>query len=154
MSRSTETQCRSSFATKAEKLRKYSYTTSPVGTRYRIGGLKEGIYRYTASTQLSTGKEQVSGEFLVTAQNIESQNLTADFGLLRKLSDESGGKFSTDVNTIASDFSNLKSKTLIHSEDSFHPMINLKAVFFLLLFIAEPGVVYQEVLRGLLNCLR
>ncbi|HEX8060032.1 MAG TPA: hypothetical protein VF473_03810, partial [Cyclobacteriaceae bacterium] len=66
----------------AGKVSKYSYTTSPAGTRYRIGGLKEGIYRYTASTQLSTGKEQMSGEFLVTAQNIESQNLTADFGLL------------------------------------------------------------------------
>jgi len=99
--------------------------------------LKEGIYRYTASTQLSTGKEQVSGEFLVTAQNIESQNLTADFGLLRKLSDESGGKFYTESNSGAlnNDIKKLSAKTLIHSEDSFHPMINLKAVFFLLLFL-------------------
>jgi hypothetical protein len=119
------------------RVSKYSYTTSPAGTRYRIGGLKEGIYRYTASTQLTTGKEQVSGEFLVTAQNIESQNLTADFGLLRKLSGESGGKFYTEANSknLNSDLSQVKSKTLIHSEDSFHPMINLKAVFFLLLFL-------------------
>ncbi|MEI9919102.1 MAG: hypothetical protein WDO14_09920 [Bacteroidota bacterium] len=119
----------------AGKVSPYSYTTSPAGTRYRIGGLKEGIYRYTASTQLSTGKEQVSGEFLVTAQNIESQNLTADFGLLRKLSGESGGKFYLDSKNLASDVSKIPAKTLIHSEDSFHPMINLKAVFFLLLFL-------------------
>lgn len=118
------------------KASQYSYTTSPAGTRYRIGGLKEGIYRYTASTQLSTGKEQVSGEFLVTAQNIESQNLTADFGLLRKLSNESGGKFYNEGDKdLVSDISKTQAKTLIHSEDSFHPMINLKAVFFLLLFL-------------------
>jgi len=116
---------------------KYSYATSPAGSRYRIGGLKEGIYRYTASTQTGTGKETVSGEFLVTAQNIESQNLTADFGLLKKLSDESGGKFylEGEGEKLVGDLSTLKAKTLIHSEDSFHPMINLKAVFFLLLFL-------------------
>lgn len=119
------------------KVTNYSYTTSPSSSRYRIGGLKEGIYRYTASSQLNTGKEQVSGEFLVTAQNIESQNLTADFGLLRKLSAESGGKFYTESNSdnLGKDIATLQAKTLIHSEDSFHPMINLKAVFFLLLFL-------------------
>lgn len=119
------------------KVTNYSYTTSPSSSRYRIGGLKEGIYRYSASSQLNTGKEQVSGEFLVTAQNIESQNLTADFGLLRKLSAESGGKFYTESNSdnLGKDIATLQAKTLIHSEDSFHPMINLKAVFFLLLFL-------------------
>jgi hypothetical protein len=119
------------------KATQYSYVTSASGSRYRIGGLKEGIYRYTASTQLSTGKEQVSGEFLVTAQNIESQNLTADFGLLRKLATESGGKFYTEsmAGSLNNDLTSLQAKTLIHSEDSFHPMINLKAVFFLLLFL-------------------
>lgn len=119
------------------KVTQYSYATSPSSTRYRIGGLKEGIYRYTASTQLASGKEQVSGEFLVTAQNIESQNLTADFGLLKKLADESGGKFYDEgsKSQLVGDLSKLQAKTLIHSEDSFHPMINLKAVFFLLLFL-------------------
>lgn len=121
----------------AGKATQYSYATSPSSSRYRIGGLKEGIYRYTSSTQTDKGKEQVSGEFLVTAQNIESQNLTADFGLLRKLAEESGGKFYTEASAgnLNSDLTKIQSKTLIHSEDSFHPMINLKAVFFLLLFL-------------------
>ncbi|HEX8060850.1 MAG TPA: hypothetical protein VF473_07935, partial [Cyclobacteriaceae bacterium] len=58
-------------------------------------------------------------------------------GLLRKLSAESGGKFYTGANAagLNADLAKLQSKTLIHSEDSFHPMINLKAVFFLLLFL-------------------
>lgn len=115
----------------------YTYVTSPSSSRYRIGGLKEGIYRYTASTTLNGSKEQVSGEFLVTAQNLESQNLVADFVLLRKLADQSGGRFyfENELSKLSGDLNTLQAKTLIHSEDSFHPMINLKAVFFLLLFL-------------------
>ncbi len=115
----------------------YTYVTSPSSSRYRIGGLKEGIYRYTASTTLNGSKEQVSGEFLVTAQNLESQNLVADFVLLRKLADQSGGRFyfESELSKLSGDLNTLQAKTLIHSEDSFHPMINLKAVFFLLLFL-------------------
>lgn len=115
----------------------YTYVTSPSSSRYRIGGLKEGIYRYTARTTLKGSKEQVSGEFLVTAQNLESQNLVADFVLLRKLADQSGGRFyfENELSKLSGDLNTLQAKTLIHSEDSFHPMINLKAVFFLLLFL-------------------
>lgn len=115
----------------------YTYVTSPSSSRYRIGGLKEGIYRYTASTTLNGSKEQVSGEFLVRAQNLESQNLVADFVLLRKLADQSGGRFyfESELSKLSGDLNTLQAKTLIHSEDSFHPMINLKAVFFLLLFL-------------------
>lgn len=115
----------------------YSYVTSPSSNRYRIGGLKEGIYRYTASTTLNGAKEQVSGEFLVTAQNLESQNLVADFVLLRKLADQSGGRFyfENELDKLSTDLNTLQARTVIHSEDSFHPMINLKVVFFLLLFL-------------------
>src|SRR5260221_1712291 len=75
------------------KTTNYSYTLSPGGERYQIGGLKEGAYRYAAVTEINHKRESVSGQFLVTAQNIELQNLVADFGLLRKLSQTSGGKF-------------------------------------------------------------
>ena len=79
--------------------------------------------------------EEVRGEFLLTEQNQESQNLTADFGLLRKLSENTGGKFYklATINKLAKDLSSAEAKSLIHSEESFHPLINLKAVFFILL---------------------
>lgn len=116
------------------KVTPYSYVTSPSGAHYRIGGLKEGIYRYKASTELATGPEQMSGEFLVTGQNIESQNLTADFGLLRNLASATGGSFYTagQTSTLAENIQSKGAQGLIHSQDTFHPMINLKAVFFLL----------------------
>jgi len=117
------------------KVTSYSYTTSPGGSRYRIGGLKEGVYRFKASTTLNEKTEEVNGQFLVKAQNIEAQNLTADFGLLRKLSGETGGKFyrSDQLAFLAIDLEKTKAASLIHSEETFNQLINLKWVFFLLL---------------------
>lgn len=117
------------------KVINYSYTTSPGGSRYRIGGLKEGVYRFKASTTLSDKTEEVNGQFLIKAQNVEAQNLTADVGLLRKLSSETGGKFynAGQLSILASDLEKTKAASLIHSEETFNQLINLKWVFFLLL---------------------
>lgn len=113
----------------------YSYITSPGSSRYRIGGLKEGIYRFTASTTINDKTETVTGQFLVKAQNVEVQNLTADFGLLRTLSRESGGRFYTSNQwpQLTADLQQTKATSLIHSEETFNQLINLKWVFFLLL---------------------
>lgn len=115
----------------------YNYTLSPGGERYSIGGLKEGTYFYSASTIVNSKKEIVSGQFSVTAQNIESQNLVADFGLLRKLSSLSGGKFykSNELARFTSDYKKIEAKSLIHAEESFSPLIQEKWFFFLLLMI-------------------
>lgn len=117
------------------KVTTYSYTTGPGSSRYRIGGLKEGVYRFKAATTIENNKEEVSGQFLVKAQNIEEQNLTADFGLLRKLSNETGGKFylPEQLNVLSQSIQNKKAVSLIHSEESFNQLINLKWIFFLLL---------------------
>lgn len=117
------------------KLTNYNYVTSPGGTRYRMGGLSEGVYRYKASTDRDGKREEVRGEFLVIAQNMEAQNLTADYDLLRKLSDQTGGKFykANEVPRLESDLTHTQAKSLIHSEEAFNPLVNLKWVFFLLL---------------------
>ena len=119
------------------KISRYTYVTGVGGTRYRIGGLKEGIYKMRASTNLKGKNEVVQGEFLVTAQNIESQNLTADFGLLRKIAANSGGKFYQldQVNNLSTDLQKTEAKSLIHSEETFNPLINLKWLFFILLVL-------------------
>lgn len=42
----------------------YRYVTGPgSGSRYRIGGLQEGIYRYTATTEVNGKREAVKAEF-------------------------------------------------------------------------------------------
>ena len=117
------------------KVTNYNYILSPGGERYTIGGLKEGSYFYSASTEINSKKETISGQFSVTVQNIESQNLVADFGLLRKLSKATNGKFyhSNEMDKIVSDYQKVEAKSLIHSEESFNPLVQAKWFFFLLL---------------------
>ena len=121
------------------KVTSYNYITSPGGSRYRMGAMSEGVFHYEVSAILDGKREAVRGEFLVTAQNIESQNLTADFGLLRKLAVGTGGKFYTanQFDQLTNDLTKAEARSLIHSEDSFNPLINLKWVFFLLLLIVS-----------------
>ncbi|MFY8037459.1 MAG: hypothetical protein ACOVMQ_09845 [Cyclobacteriaceae bacterium] len=114
---------------------RYQYVTSPGGTRYQIGGLKEGVYQFKASTEVAARNESVNGQFLVVAQTIETQNLTADFGLLQKLSAATQGKFypSSEIAKLPQDWNTSAPTSLIHSNETYNPLINLKWFFFLLL---------------------
>jgi hypothetical protein len=123
----------------AGKKYKYNYVISPGNARYQVGGLKEGIYKYTSSTTISGKEEKVRGQFLVTAQQAELQNLTADFDLLRKLSASTGGKFYTasETDKLKADLSKKEATSVIHSEEKFDNLLNLKWVFFLLLALVS-----------------
>lgn len=115
----------------------YTYVTSPGNIRYQIGGLKEGVYRYRSRTTIDNKTEEVRGEFAVIEQQAELQNLTADHELLRKLSENTGGKFyrSAEINKLKDDLQQRKAQAIIHSAESYDSVINLKWVFFLLVFI-------------------
>jgi hypothetical protein len=119
--------------------REYNYMTNPGNVRYQIGGLKEGVYRYRSSTEVGGSREEVRGEFAVVQKQAEHQNLTADFDLLRKLSVNTGGKFyrSGDFAVLRNDLSEIEAKSIIHSEESYSALVNLKWVFWLLLFMAS-----------------
>jgi hypothetical protein len=121
------------------KVTSFSYVTGAGNQRYRMGVMPEGIYKYKASTELNGKKEEVRGEFLISQQNIESQNLTADFSLLKKLSTETGGKFytSNQMDQLSAGIQKSGVKSIIHSEDSYNSIINLKLVFFLLLLLVS-----------------
>jgi hypothetical protein len=117
------------------KVTHYTYVTSQGNTRYQIGDLHEGIYRYRAKATVNNKPEEVKGEFIVTTEQEELQNLTADFDLLRKLSNNTGGKFfaSSKLENLFTDLQRKEAKSIIHSEERFNSIINLKWVFFALL---------------------
>ena len=123
---------------------KYSYVISPGNTRYQIGGLKEGVYRYRSSTVLNGKTESVRGEFAVVERQAELQNLTADFDLLRKLSENTGGTFhpASDMQALQANLSRAEATSIIHSEETYDSLINLKWVFWILvtLITAEWGL--------------
>lgn len=123
----------------AGKKYKFNYVISPGNARYQVGGLKEGIYKYISSTTINGKDEKVRGQFLVTAQQAELQNLTADFDLLRKLSNSTGGKFYnvSETDKLQADLAKKEATSVIHSEEKFDNLLNLKWVFFLLLALVS-----------------
>lgn len=122
----------------------YNYVISPGNTRYQIGGLKEGVYRYRSRTTLNGKPEEVRGEFAVVERQAELQNLTADFDLLKRLSVNTGGNFykASDVDDFQSFLQKTEATSVIHSEESYDSIINLKWVFWILLVLitAEWGL--------------
>jgi hypothetical protein len=123
----------------AGKKTQYSYVTSPGNARYQIGGLKEGVYRFRSRTEINGITEEVRGEFAVTEQQAELQNLTADFDLLRKLSSGTGGQFytSSEVDELQATLQRSEAKSIIHTEESYDSVINLKWVFWLLVLLVS-----------------
>ena len=115
----------------------YTYVTSPGNNRYQIGGLKEGVYRYRSSTVINGKREEVRGEFAVIERQIELQNLTADFDLLRKVSANTGGRFfkASQVDQLIDYLGQTEARSVIHSEETYDSIINLKWVFWVLLLM-------------------
>lgn len=113
----------------------YTYVTSPGNIRYQIGGLKEGVYKYRSRTVLNQKTEEVRGEFAVVEKQTELQNLTADFDLLKKLSSNTGGRFYnfSEMELLHAQLWQTRAKSIIHTEETYESLINLKWIFFLLL---------------------
>jgi len=119
------------------KRAQYNYVISPGNSRYAVDGLKEGVYRYRSSTVINNQKEEVRGQFMVVAQQLELQNLTADFDLLRRLSRGTGGMFYTadQVDQLQKALTQKEARSIIRSEERYDSLINLKWIFFVLLLL-------------------
>ena len=115
----------------------YQYVTSPGNTRLRLGNLAPGIYRFTASTVLNGKRETAGGQFLVTEQQAESLNLTADFSFLRELSRQTGARFYTSgqFETLQQELAQKPAQAIVRAEDNFKPLINLKWIFALVVIL-------------------
>lgn len=69
----------------------------------------------------------------------ELQNLTADFDLLRKLAVASGGKFfhANNTDALIQELQIKKAQQTIHTEEAYNSLLNLKWVFWVLLFFVS-----------------
>ena len=106
----------------------YNYVNSGSGFKYRITGLEQGVYRYTATTQLEGKKEVSSGQFTVKELEIESINTTANFNLLRNLSKETEGNFyrHNQLDQLKSALLGTEYPKVIHTQEEFEEWLNIK----------------------------
>ena len=115
----------------------YTYITNENNTRYDISGLKEGVYKYIATTQIGGSRESVKGEFLIRELQLETVNLTADFDLLRKITAKNGGQFykADNLDRLREELVSQEAQGTIHSSEKYLPFIYLKWIFFLILLL-------------------
>lgn len=114
----------------------YAYTLVPQAGAYRygVGALPPGNYSYSATAQYSGAKFSESGSYVVKALQLENQNLTANYTLLRQLAAETGGQ-SFDNKSWASLIETINSQpntsSVVKESSRYKDLISQKWLFFL-----------------------
>lgn len=114
----------------------YNYVNSPA-ENFQINGLAPGVYNFTASTSLSGQREAASGTFAVQKLALEDIDLTANFQLLRNISNNSGGNFYpfSQSEEAINDITALNSKPLVRSNERLNPIIHNPWLLLLLVVL-------------------
>lgn len=112
----------------------YEYTPSEMNSSFSIKGQKEGLYKYTASTKVSGETLYSSGAFVIKKQRLETLDLTANHYLLKKVAQNSGGKFvyPDQIQELVDYFNSDKVVSVLHANTTRDALINEKWIFFLI----------------------
>ncbi len=119
------------------KVRNYTFTPLAGSQRMRVDDLANGLYDYRATTTLNGKRHQVSGQFSVDNPNLEAADLTADHLMLRKLANESSGKFyhQSEFASLKSDFAELTAPATIHTQERELLLLNLPWILIILIML-------------------
>ena len=117
----------------------YGYVTSEKNSRYRIGSLENGIYRYRSTATIKGKTETSEGSFTVRDLQIETTKLTADHNLLRNIASQNGGSFykKSEMQQLRQDLLEGEVINKIYSSEKYLAIINMKWGFFILIFFVS-----------------
>ncbi len=115
--------------------RSYNYTPTAANSRFEISRLPEGAYRFRASVTVNNKAEQSSGQFVVRDLQLEALNTTADHGLLRQLSSQSGGQFynASRMDDLVRNLTTRPHPARLTSTEEMNELINWRWLFFVVL---------------------
>lgn len=118
----------------------FPYTFSRTGHGYKLnaGKLPAGSYKYKAVVSLSEKVIQETGAFTIVPVQIESFRTIADYQLLYNLALKFGGKMiaKEEISALVQEISARDDiKPISYTEKRLKELINLKWVFFVLLFL-------------------
>lgn len=123
----------------AGKSWKYNFEKSGNSYRLNIGLLAPGSYTFKGHTQANGKNYSSEGSFVITSVPLEQLRTNADYELLYKLGQQTGGAFFTYA-TMGALTDSLKNnqavKPLIHTDKTYIQFINLRWLFFVILLFA------------------
>jgi hypothetical protein len=117
----------------------YGFERNGNSYRLNIGLLAPGNYSFKGSAQANGKSYSSEGSFVVMSVPLEQLRTNADYELLYKLGQQSGGGFFTYA-TMSSLTDSLKNNTtvkpVIHTDKTYVQFINLRWLFFVILLFA------------------
>ena len=118
--------------------RSFNYTPTASNSRFEISRLPEGAYRFRASVTVNDKAEQSSGQFVVRDLQLEALNTTADHGLLRQLSNQTGGQFynASQTDALVRNLTTRPHPARLTSTEEMNELINWRWLFFVVLTLA------------------
>jgi hypothetical protein len=124
----------------------FNYINSQNSSRYEIGGLKPGVYTYSASTIIDGKKELSTGQFIIKELQLESLNITANHQLLKELAKNSEGRvfYPDQISTISDYLNKNTAKGKVHSFEENLKLVHLKWVFFIILILISAEWVLRK----------
>ena len=122
----------------ADYNQQFSFRPSSVQSKLEISGLKEGIYNFTATSNLNNETVQDRGMFTVKEARLEHLDQVANFDVLKKIAKLNDGGFyqAKNLDQLRKDLGANPAKKKIAANEDILPLITLKWVFFLLLLLA------------------
>lgn len=121
---------------------KSAFQAAETGYTLNLGHKETGLYNYTATATLGDEKMTKRGQFIVTDESPEKNNLTANHNLMYLLATEHNGKMfsANEISKIAADITNNRQiETITSSSETIsHPIDFLPiAIIVILLLAAE-----------------
>ena len=115
--------------------RSYNYTPTAANSRFEISRLPQGAYRFRATVNVNGKTEQSAGQFVVRDLQLEALNTTADHGLLRQLSQQTGGQFygPTRIDDLVRNLTARPRPARLTSNEEMNEIINWRWLFFVVL---------------------
>jgi hypothetical protein len=128
----------------------YSFTPLAGSQQMSVDDLADGLYQYTAYTTLNGKRHQVTGQFSVEKPNIEAADLTADHLVLRRLAQESGGKFYHDneLANLRTDFAELEAPAIIHTQEKELLLLNIPWILLALVVLVTTEWLTRKMMGG------
>jgi hypothetical protein len=116
----------------------FNFQNTKEQSSFTMAKLPVGVYTYSASSTILGKSETASGQFVISQNDLELSNSTADFGLLKTISTANNGKFITSnaVSSLVDVISNNNLTNKISSSEELKDLVNIKWILVLLLLLA------------------